>query len=1115
MNIALKMKIFWAALIFSLFISSHCLAARQVSLQLPWHHQFQFAGYYMAKEKGYYQQAGLDVDIRDVSHSQNPAEAVAKLKADFGVGNCGVLVEKSLGKPIVAVAAIFQQSPTIFLSLKKSAIRTIDDFAGKKVMLSPGYNSLTLITALHQNGLLDKIEAIDTSFDVQSLINGEADVFNAYSTNEPFLLQTAGIEYRVISPRDYGINFYGDILFTSNELADKQPELVESFRKASIDGWYYALEHPDETIRVITEKYHYGKTVEQLRFEAAEISNIIAPDMIEIGAMGQARWEQIARHLIAAGVISPTFDLNDSFLFNPPQKLNFRKLAPWVAISALVFTTLLTLIALLLKSNHRIKAAKNELAQREQKYSAVMNCQQDALLLHKLTPAGNSRFIEANSAAVKFYGYTRDELLTLSIEDISHPETAENFHSLEKRENRSNLKKVATEAVHIKKNGENVPVEISVSIVALDNEDYVLTVVRDITQRKQAEEQLRLSEEKFRVAFTTSPDSINLTRINDGTYVDVNEGFLRLTGYTREEVVGKSALTLNVWNSHQDRDKLVQTLNEKGYMENLEAEFLAKNGDIIHGLMSAHFLEVGGEKLILTITRDITQRKLAEEKYQTVVSEANAGIALTDAETGEILECNQTLADMVERSREDLIGKSQAILHPQDCRHCDGQTYAFARHKDAPETGPVIQQCITSSGRTFEVEIKAKRIEYAGRKMMLGIFHDISELLNLQKQLRQKYKMEAVGVMAGGIAHNFNNNLSAILGNLEMAKRKIDEPQKTQGFLDKATKASLRARDLVLQILTYSRQDASRRETIDLSLVTEETLDLLQSTLPTSVTLDYQSPPTGTMMIYAEPSRMQEALINLCNNAVQAMDEKGRLEIRLEQVELTQNDIPAQYNCSPGPYIQLAVKDTGCGMDKTILDKIFDPFFTTKSVGKGTGMGLATVQGIVDQHDGMIRVESAPEKGSTFKLFFPFSNQREQTVSSPQAITEIASGKEKILFVDDDAMVAELGKQLLSELGYHVDVMTNSPEALKLFRAASEKFDLVITDQTMPELTGIDLISEIKKIRPNIPTILATGYSSKISAKEAAEMGIDAYCLKPLNLSELSQAVRKVLDLNR
>jgi PAS domain S-box-containing protein len=382
---------------------------------------------------------------------------------------------------------------------------------------------------------------------------------------------------------------------------------------------------------------------------------------------------------------------------------------------------------------------------------------------------------------------------------------------------------------------------------------------------------------------------------------------------------------------------------------------------------------------------------------------------------------------------------------------------------------------------------------------------------DLEAQLAQKHKIEALGLMAGGMAHNFNNNLAIILGGIDLTRLKLPNDSDVLPLLDNAKIAVLRSRDLIQNILSYSRQGVLNREAVQMALVVDETLKLLRSTIPTTVKVNYQpNTECHDLKIQADATRIQEALINLCNNAIQSMDERGEINIALNSVVLSAEDIPAQYQCLPGFYIKLSVQDTGCGMGEEIIEKIFDPFFTTKTVDQGTGMGLATLQGMVIQQGGLIKVYSALGQGSTFEIYFPISDSVHPALKPKD--TTLPRGSEKIIFLDDDEMLANMGEPLLAELGYKVCVMTSSRETLKLFQANPNNFDLLITDQTMPDMTGMELIQELRKIRPNLPAILCTGYSSKVDTDMAAEFNVNAFLMKPLELTTLAQAVRNALD---
>ena len=955
-------------------------ASEKLVLQLSWHHQFQFAGYYMAEEQGYYRNAGLQVEIRDVKKGANSVEEVLSGRADFGITGSGLLVERSLGKPIIAVSAIFQHSPTVFLTLKQSGISKPADLIGKKVMLSPGFQSLSLLALLHQEHLLDKIERLETNFDYHALLTGKTDVFNAYQTNEPYLLQTQGIETNLINPEDYGIDFYGDVLFTVEATLKNRPKTLEKFRKASLKGWDYALSHPDETIGVIKSRYQVEKTVEQLQFEAAAINRIVQRDQGDIGHMDLARWAQITHHLIAIGAIPANFHFVDTFLYNPPQPIQWGRLRPWLIGISAAFTIMLIFLTALFNANSNLRKTRKQLRQeiqeREQAEDALRQSSKRFRRLAAVTYEGilihdQGAAIEVNESIVKMFGYTREEMIG---KDLLQQLIPKEYQAIVKKNMR---KKVAApyEVLGRKKDGSLFPVEIESRDVSEDDVHYRVTALRDISERKRNEAE----RERLAQAIAQSSETVVITD-TAGKIQYANPAFEKISGYSCEEAIGQNPRILK--SDQQD---------------------------------PAIYPELWG--------------------------------ALTRGE--------------VWRGR--FINKKK-----------DGSLYI----EDAT-ISPVF-------------DIAGKIVNY------IAVKRDITHEVELEKQLRQKYKMEAVGLMAGGIAHNFNNNLAIILGNVELSQLKLPVSSDIADYLSNAKIAVLRSRDLVQQILAYSREGVQPKVAVQLPLLIDETIKLLRSTIPTTVNLQQViSIDSREVTINADASQIQEALINLCNNAVHAMDEKGELKVLLETVELQAADISSQFTCLPGKFVKLSIEDSGSGMSPEMMDKIFDPFFTTKDVGEGTGMGLSTVQGIVDQHGGLIRVNSTLGRGSTFELYFPVNEQRQ--ILEPEPSNEnLPCGTEKILFLDDDEMLAQLGEMMLSEVGYQVTAMTRSTEALDLFKASPNQFDLVVTDQTMPELCGKDLIQELLKIKPDLATILCTGFSNKIDADEASRLGIKAFCLKTI-----------------
>jgi len=391
----------------------------------------------------------------------------------------------------------------------------------------------------------------------------------------------------------------------------------------------------------------------------------------------------------------------------------------------------------------------------------------------------------------------------------------------------------------------------------------------------------------------------------------------------------------------------------------------------------------------------------------------------------------------------------------------------------------------------------------------VAVKRDVTEEVKLETKLRQAQKMEAIGTLAGGIAHDFNNILSMIMGYTELTMMNLPEDSRAQDNMNKVFKASERARDLVKQILAFSRQTEQEQKPVQIHLIVKEALKLLRPSLPTTIEIRQNIASTGTVM--ADATQMHQVIMNLSTNAYHAMSEKGGiLEVSLTDVELDSDFTARHPGTHPGPYLRLTVSDTGHGMEKKVIDRIFEPYYTTKEKGEGTGMGLSVVHGIVKGHGGAITVYSEPGKGSTFNVFLPRIEEVE-VVAETEEMMPIPMGKERILFVDDEPAIVDIGKGMLEHLGYTVVTRTSSIEALEAFKAMPDKFDLVITDMTMPKMTGDELAKELMKIRTDIPIIVCTGFSERINEEKAKAMGIRAFVMKPIVQREMAKAIREAM----
>ena len=647
----------------------------------------------------------------------------------------------------------------------------------------------------------------------------------------------------------------------------------------------------------------------------------------------------------------------------------------------------------------------------------------------------------------------------------------------------------------------------------------------DTAERKRIEQLIINSQQQLR--FLADQVPVLIAQLDQRChYKFVNKPYARFFGFHPSEVIGKQLRELIGDKAYEATTPHIKTVLS-GKTDEFEIELLTRQtqGLTFQARYAPEIDEQGNVVGFIAAFMDISSRKQIESELLRKQHYLKKAQELGKIGTWELDIINDNLIWTDENCRifgvpEGSRADYQVFLSRV---HPDDRDYVNRKWEAAMEGKPYdIEHRLLIDGKVTWVREKAD-VTFApdGQAISaIGFTQEITERIlaeqakkQLEEDLQHAHKLEALGTMAGGIAHNFNNNLAIILGNTEMAKLKSSGQEEIEKYLGNAHQAILRSRDLIKQILIYSRQDIGDKKAIKIASIIDDTFSLLKSAYPATVNLQLHFPaPMRSILISADKTRIEEALINLCNNAVQSMNEQGKLDIALARVDIEEEQIPKTYQCQAGAYVRISIRDTGCGIPDDMIEKIFDPFFTTKEVNEGTGMGLSTVRGIVDFHNGFITVDSKVDVGTTFDLYLPIEDEAVTEADSPQGHLE---GSGTILFIDDEEMLAELGKVMLEEMGYQVTSLTDPREALKKITEDPNLFDLVITDQTMPHLTGKELAQQITQIRPDLPIILCTGHSSHIIADSSVDLGIAAFCLKPLRMNELGKNVRRCLSPRR
>jgi PAS domain S-box-containing protein len=769
-----------------------------------------------------------------------------------------------------------------------------------------------------------------------------------------------------------------------------------------------------------------------------------------------------------------------------------------------------------LRTRIQHQQAEDELQRREQNYREIFNATNEAIFLHEI-PTG--RILDVNDTMLRMYGCaSKAEVVASRVADWSADEPP--YTQAEAAEN---IRRAIEEGPQVfewrarKKNGERFWVEVSLRSSEVADQRRVLAVVRDITGRKQEEEKLRraLAEsEQFRTAL----DQVSaLVFIKDlqSRYLYGNQQTLNFFGCTAGELAGSADERF----FPPDTAKRLQEIDARvlrGEPTHEEIELCDRQGQrhVYLEIKTPIYAEAQSQTIIglLGISTDITERKRAEAihlRLATAVEQATDTIVITDTD-GTIIYVNPAFEKTTGFTRAESIGQNPRMLKSGK------QDTVFYRQMWATIqsgkvwTGHFINK--RKDGTLCEEDATITPIRNAAGKItnFVAVKRDVTHELQLEAQFRQAQKMEAMGTLAGGIAHDFNNILTVIFGYSYMLQHETEQNSSVQEKVREILKAADRAKDLVQQILTFSRQHEQQRQVIRLDSVIKEATKFLRASLPANIQIDLNLAADAPAVL-ADPTQIYQVTLNLATNALHAMEgRQGCLTVKLEAFTPDEPFLATHAKFRPIRYTRLTIADTGHGMEAKTLERIFEPFFTTKPVGKGTGLGLAVVHGIIQSHDGIITVESRVGAGTTFGLYFP-AQLLDEAITKP-GLRKLPQGHgQKILVVDDEVVLTNAVEQLLKLLNYQATISNRPRAAIALVRENPAAFDLVITDLTMPEINGLEVATEIHRLRPELPIILATGFRASLTTEDLRKAGICELLEKPMSLVKLAEALHAVL----
>lgn len=1125
----------------------------RVVLQLPYTHQFQFAGYYAAQAKGYFAAEGLEVELREGGYTRRPYSELTAGRAEYGIGSATYLLDRLNGAPLVLVTTVYQHSLLALMVRADSDIRAPEDLRGKRLAAGSSGRYPEIAAMFAAEGLPpDAYVRVEDKWDVDEILTGAADAQAVFITDLPFDMQQKGVAVRLIRPADYGVDFYGDGLFTTETELARHPGRVAAMRRAVLRGWEYALDHPEEMIDYIVTHFP-GRpakvTRERLRYEARQTARQINADLLELGHVNPERWRRAAETFVQLGMAK---DLKRLQGFIAPAGGAPLALPPWVFWGG-GGVLLLALLALL--ANWRLQRVVErrtaELQAAEQRQREIFDLAPTPIVVEDVTEVAarldalrregvtdlrthlaanpglveellrGKRIVTANRMALQAAGFGDRAELEQRFREIMTPQAmaAVPQELLAIWEGRDTL---TMEKIYRPPAGE-VHMLVNWSVNRVDGRlDYtrVRLVFTDVTAMKQAQRALHESEERYRSLFETTPNPMYIFDTETLQIVMVNEAAVARYGYTRQEFTGMTVLDLRPSDESSRLRRAMEEFRQArpaapsgGHAAGLWRH-RCKDGTILIVEVFTHSLVFNGRACVLSLPFDITaklatERALrdSEARYRELFENAVGGVYRATPE-GRFISVNPAMArlygfdnpaDMLAWNQREHAGVAYA--HEEEHRRFVDLIERYGKVENFES------RIVDRHGNTLWVSETSRAVRDADGRLLYyeGFVTDITARRRLEHELMRSSKLEAVGILAGGIAHDFNNILTVVLGNVTLAEMDSANDSSVRRMLHDAKRATLRARDLTQQLLTFAKGGDPVRAAVALPELLQESAEFAMHGAKSRCEFDLDP---DLWPANADKGQIGQVVQNLVINAVQAMPQGGLVTIRAGNCSLlagTVGSLPA------GDYVKISVSDTGTGIAPEHLGKIFDPYFTTKQ--QGSGLGLATVYSIARKHQGHIEVESRLGEGTTFHLWLPAADHVEKVeppVPEPPAALPV-----KLLFMDDEEPIREMAQMFLRRLGSDVVCTADGAAAVEAYRAAMEsgrRFDVVVMDLTVPGgMGGREAMEHLLKLDPEVCAIVSSGYSRDPVLGSYRSHGFRGILPKPYGLDQLRKVIAEVL----